>query len=176
MRITSKLAVLICAALAGALVAAAPASATSTRSGRQMFVLHGTGSTFDHPISVTATGPISGAGSFEIVDERSGEQGDDFTAELTFPGRGSVTMEVRGRSTITFNQRTCAGSQTGEIRWTITGGTGAYANAGGGGTGRYTGRFVVERGPNGCLEHDPVVSVFVGRLQGAASTSAGRAA
>ena len=169
-----KLAALIAAAVTLALVAPGPASASSERSGRQTFILYGAGSTFNHPISVFAAGPISGAGSFEIVDERSSEQGDDFTAELVFPGRGTVTIEVRGQSTITFNPRTCAGSQTGNIRWTITGGTGAYTSASGSGTGTYTGSFVVRRGPNGCLENEAAVSVFRGRLTGTAIISTTR--
>lgn len=146
--------------------------ALSNRSGPQTFVLYGAGSSFDHPISVFAAGPISGVGSFEIVDERSSEQGDDFTAELVFPGRGTVAIEVRGQSTIMLNPTTCAGSQIGQIRWTITGGTGDFETASGNGTGTYTGRFVVERGPNGCLENDPVVSIFVARLSGTASLPA----
>ena len=63
-------------------------------------------------------------------------------------------MEVRGQSTLVFDPTTCAGSQTGSITWTITGGTGAYANASGSGSGTYTGRFVVKRGADACLENE----------------------
>ena len=40
----------------------------------------------------------------------------------------------------------------------------------------YTGRFVVQRGADGCVEDDPVVSVFVARLTGTATLSAAKAA
>lgn len=176
MKCIKKVTVLIGSAIALTLLAAGPASAVTERSRSQTFILYGAGSTFDHPISVAGAGPISGVGSFEIVDERSGPHSDDFTAELVFPGRGTVTMEVRGQSSITLDPRTCAGSQTGRVHWTITGGTGAFDTASGSGTGTYTGRFVVERGASGCVEHDPVVSVFVARLTGTASLSATRAA
>ena len=176
MRTIIRLTALIGAVMALALIAPPSASASIVRSRTQTFVLYGAGSTFDHPISVFAVGPISGVGSFEIVDERSGPEGDDFTAELVFPGRGTVTMEVRGQSSITLNPITCAGSQTGQVRWTITGGTGQFENASGSGTGAYTGRFVVERGATGCVEDDPVVSVFVARLRGTASVSPATAA
>lgn len=171
-----KATAVIGSAMALTLLAAGPASALSNRSRSQTFVLYGAGSTFDHPISVFAAGPISGVGSFEIVEERSGPDGDDFTAELVFPGRGTVTMEVQGQSSIILDRTSCAGSQTGRVQWTITGGTGEFADASGSGSGTYTGRFVVERGASGCVEDDPVVSVFVARLIGTASLSAALAA
>lgn len=167
---------LIGSAIVLTLLAPGPASALSERSRSQTMVLYGAGSTFDHPISVFAAGPISGVGSFEIVDERSGPDGDDFTAELVFPGRGTVTMEVLGQSSITLDPRTCAGSQTGHVDWTITGGTGEFETVSGNGTGSYTGRFLLERGASGCVEDDPVVSVFVARLTGTTSLSAANAA
>jgi hypothetical protein len=176
MKSIKKVTALIGSAVALTLLAAGPVSALGERSRSQTFVLYGAGSTFDHPISVFAAGPISGVGSFEIVEERSGPHGDDFTAELIFPGRGTVTMEVRGQSSITLDPTSCAGSQTGRVHWTITGGTGQFANASGSGTGTYTGRFVVERGASGCVEDHPVVSVFVARLTGTASLSAAQAA
>ena len=176
MKSIKKVTALIASAIALTLLVAGPASALSERSRTQRFVLYGVGSTFDHPISVLAAGPISGVGSFEIVDERSGPDGDDFTAELVFPGRGTVTMEVRGQSSITLDPRTCAGSQTGQVHWTITGGTGEFETAIGSGSGTYTGRFLVERGASGCIEDDPVVSVFVARLTGTASLSSAQPA
>lgn len=176
MRILKTVAALIAAVTVLALMAPASASGSTERRQSQMFVLHGAGSTFDHPISVVATGPISGVGSFEIVDDRSGPEGDDFTAELVFPGSGTVIMEVLGQSSITFNGASCAGSQTGQFRWTITDGSGDFENASGSGTGTFTGRFVVRRGETGCVEDEPVVSVFVARLRGTASPSAAAAA
>ncbi len=176
MKTIHRVSAVVGAVLAFALAASAPASALAARSARQTFLLYGAGSTFHHPISVFAAGPIFGVGSFEIVDERSGEHGEDFTAQLVFPGRGTVAMEVRGRSAITFDPVACVGSQTSSFRWTITGGTEEFENAGGSGTGSYNARFVVERGPSGCLENDASVSVFVARLTGTASLSAAQAA
>ena len=58
MKSIKKVTALIGSAIALTLLTAGPASALSERSRPQSFVLYGTGSTFDHPISVFAAGPI----------------------------------------------------------------------------------------------------------------------
>ncbi len=176
MKLIYKLTAVIAMTTGSALVGPGPASASSGRAPAQTFVLYGQGSSFHHPISVFAAGPILGAGSFEIGPERSSEGRDDFTATLAFPGRGTVTTEVLGQNTLAFDPTTCRGSQTSSFHWVITGGTGEFENASGSGTGTYTGRFLVERGPNGCVEDEAVISVFLARLSGTASVPVSSAA
>lgn len=102
MRTINRVTAVVGAVMALALIASAPATALSNRSGRQTFVLYGAGSTFDHPISVFAAGPISGVGSFEITDERSSEQGEDFTAGSSEAAHRNGMNEIRLRTVRTI--------------------------------------------------------------------------
>ena len=155
------------AALAVTVVGTGSAWALS-QSGNQRFVLHSAGSTFDLQNKVVASGAISGLGYERVVDDRSDKDHQDFTTEYVFP-RGTITAEIRGSETTDVNPVSCAGTVKGTIHWTITGGTEAYAGAHGSGTGSYVDRFVLERGPDGCQEDQPVANVFTARLGGTAS-------
>ena len=157
----------------GAAAVAAAIGGTGTawalsQSANQRFVLHSAGSTFDLQNQVVASGPISGVGYERLLDDRSDKDHQDFTTEYVFP-QGTVTAEVRGNETTNFNALSCAATIKGSVHWTITGGTEAYAGASGSGSGSFVNRFVLERGPDGCQEDAPVVSVFSARLAGTAS-------
>jgi hypothetical protein len=155
------------AALAVAVVGTGSAWALSQPE-NQRFVLHSAGSTFDLQNEVVASGPISGVGYERLVDDRSDKDHQDFTTEYVFP-QGTITAEIRGSETTDFNAVSCAATIKGTIHWTITSGTEAYAGASGSGTGSFVDRFLLERGPDGCQEDQPVVNVFTARLGGRAS-------
>lgn len=172
---STRIAAGIAAAMALAAAVAAPASASPAPARSQTFIVYGAGTSFDTPSTIIAIGPVSGVGREEIVDDRSGEDTQDFTTRWIFP-TGSVTLEVRGTTTTTFDPTSCAGVVTGTIEWTITGGTGAYAGATGGGSGTLVNRFVTQREPGGCSHDDAVFTVFVGRLSGEAAVPGALAA
>lgn len=139
-----------------------------SQSGNQRFVLDSAGSTFDLQNKVVASGPISGVGYERLGEDRSDKDHQDFTTEYVFP-QGTITAEISGSETTDMNPVSCAATIKGTIHWRITNGTEAYAGARGSGTGRFVSRFVLERGPDGCQEDQPVVNVFTARLGGTAS-------
>jgi len=163
------------AALAFAMVAAGPASAATAPAQPQSFVLYSAGPGFDNVNTVIAIGPISGVGVEQIIDDRSTEDSQDFTARWVFPA-GAVTVEVRGSQITTFDPTSCAGAIAGTLQWTVTGGTDAYAGAAGTGTGQFSDRFVVQRTASGCDTDQAVINVFVARMSGSAAVAGALAA
>jgi hypothetical protein len=163
------------AAMTLALVAAGPASASGgVPAGRQAFIVYSAGSSGDDGNTVIGMGPVSGFGRERVLVDHSDETTQDFTTEYDFPA-GTVALAIYGPTTSTLDPRSCAGSITGSLRWTITGGTGAYAGASGSGTGTFVDRFVAEQGPDGCSHDEPAVNVFLARLSGSTMLARARA-
>lgn len=165
-------------AIAGATVALAVAGTgwaawAASDSGHQRFFLHGEGASFDLLNQVVASGPISGVGQEQVVEDHSEEGHQNFTAEWAFP-KGTISVEIQGTETTDFNPVSCAGAIKGHLHWTITGGSDAYAGASGSGSGTYVERFVVDRGPDGCLTDQAVSNVFTGRLSAARQSGSTR--
>lgn len=163
------------AGLAGILALAAPAVVAGTADAApptESWVMpsqtiHGT----DHPIRISASGPIQGAGvltqDFEMTDA-----GPVVHAVWHFRG-GDVFADATEDYALDFDPVSCTGTATATGTWTISGGTGAYAGATGHGTFSGTGRLVGERdGRGGCLgpdsDADPKVSVSTLRGTGVA--------
>jgi hypothetical protein len=161
--------------LAGVLALTAPAAAAGTADATPATetwvmpsqTIHGS----DHPIRISASGPIQGAGvltqDFEMTDD-----GPVVHAVWHFRD-GDVLADATEDYALDFDPVSCTGKATATGSWTITGGTGAYAGATGQGTFSGSGSLVGERDDRGgCLGPDsgadPRISVSTLRGTGVA--------
>lgn len=140
-------------ALGAWLVVAGPAMAAT--SGDQTFTIVGE----DNTGTVVASGPITGVGT----DVETSDTTDTFVFDA-----GSITISHIDNpgGTQSFNPTTCIGRGTFTGNYTITSGTGAYANATGSGT--YSGRFffVGDRDETGQCAEEGGFSFFTVRVSG----------
>lgn len=153
-----KLLVIVLFALAAALTGSSP---TYAESGRQKFVI-----TYSGPISdafagarhVSASGPISGVGTETAVTQAPGPSPGTFVGTSVFSvPNGTVSIAVRGTTdrVSQFGPNDCFTKVTVSGRFDITGGTGEYTGANGGGTFKGKNRILPHPGPDGCSDPDP---------------------
>lgn len=95
---------------------------------------------------VVATGPIHGTGTCTITDVSNTVT----LVHIVLPG-GTVDLRAKQfNGTDNFNQRACVDQFTFQERFTILGGTGAFAGATGSGTDTGSGVFTAPRTNKGC--------------------------
>jgi hypothetical protein len=128
----------------GLFVAVPSATANGGDHQRQHFLLLSSNPSEDAALVIVATGPIHAKGTDTVVSENE----DTFT----FPdGTLSVTHTVNEDSVKdTFDEVTCYFAHTERGTYTVTGGTGAYADADG------EGRYSVRASGVGCDENAPL--------------------
>ena len=130
---------------------AGPAAADD--GGNQRFIVIISESDGDETSQVIASGPITGVGEFEEIDEN--------TVRFVFE-EGSITLHVpTEEESEEFDEATCSGSFTFSGPWTIIEGTGIYEGATGSGTFEGTGRFFGVLGEEGCSEEGGVFFLVV---------------
>ena len=117
---------------------------------------------------LVATGPITAVG----VEQTLTQGPSDATTEFILPG-GTLFVTLTVSPDVVFNAHACILFVTISGTWRITGGTGDYANAAGGGT--FEGRNIVflERTPDGCGAPDRLISAI--RLVGDVTVGAAQA-
>ena len=122
--------VLLAAAIGGVALAGTPGYANAEVSGPQEFTVVKIGTNTG---TVVARGVITGAGR-EENNRLQVPRGAPFQVEFTFPdGKLFQTITPVGAPTVDFNPTTCVTRLTIFDTTQVTGGTGAYAGASGGG-------------------------------------------
>ncbi|HEX2893402.1 MAG TPA: hypothetical protein VHO29_05305 [Marmoricola sp.] len=86
----------------------------------------------EHPIRITAVGPISGSGVLTQTEEQT-PTGEVVHFTWHFQ-TGTVTGDAVEEYGITFDPTACTAKATSTGTWTLTGGTGSYTGASGHGT------------------------------------------
>lgn len=98
---------------------------------QQFFLYQGPGQAH---FTVHAAGPISGAGTDVLLEEGTDAQGRTRRrTETTFPAGTTFNTLTVLENHIAFDPASCVARVTGRSRLDITGGTGAYEGATGGG-------------------------------------------
>jgi len=132
---------------AGLLVMGLAGSASAQTQSNQRFIVVGGGSGSQVNFTVIAIGAITAVGTFEETD-------DEDVVRFRFP-QGTITLDAPDDDeTEQFDERTCVGSFTFRGPFTISGATGAFQGATGGGRFEGKGTFIAERGPAGCSEDE----------------------
>jgi hypothetical protein len=127
----------------------------------------------EHPIRISAVGPITGSGVLTQTEEETptGE-----VVHFTWRFRdGTVTGDAVEDYEIAFDPVACTAKATSTGSWTLTGGTGRYAGASGAGTFGGHATLVGSRDARGrCLGPDtnvePKVAIAVLKGTGEASS------
>ena len=128
--------------LAVTLIAGAgPAAAATTGSQTFFIVQQGQNST------LTAFGPVSGSGRDVVLS--------DTQDRFVFDGGSVLVSHHPTASHDTFSPSTCIGRFTERGTYQLTGGTGKYAGASGGGTYRVDAMFQGRHTANGCSDDGP---------------------
>ena len=122
----------------------------------------------DHPIRVTAVGPVHGSGILTQVEEETPNGGEVVHFTWHFAA-GTVTGDAREDYDLAFDPASCTAKATSSGTWTFTGGTGAYAGASGQGT--FTGHATLvgsrdERGQCQGPDSDVEPKVAISTLRG----------
>ncbi len=107
---------------------------------------------------VVASGPVSGVGTLT-----TGGGGETFPVTIVLP-QGNLNLVVTsGPTNDSFNQAACVATFTGTDTVQVTGGTGAFAGARGGGSDSSQGTVVLPRNPDGSCNTDgePVAGVTI---------------
>lgn len=151
------------------LIAGTGASAAGPRS--QTFTLHLLSiGLVDEPIYVSAHGVIDGYGT---ATQRSKEiKGGELVHVTLHFAKGTLRFSAIDHNGFRVNQHTCTATTYGGGPWTVTGGTGAYAGATGGGRFTEPGTVFAQRSPSGACRADKTppnqtVSYVTPKLRGA---------
>jgi hypothetical protein len=137
--------------------------ATAATSGEQNWVVI---TTPGAPTRVVASGLVNAAGTVTDVLTLNPNGTFDNFAVQTFPN-GTLNYHGMGTFTTTVDPRSCVGRGDVVGPFVITGGTGAYAGAGGSGTALITLYFVFNRNPDGsCVQGPPAKTYGVARAAG----------
>jgi hypothetical protein len=149
------LAVGVCMAMVGL---AGPAGAAS---GVQTFrMVYRSDPSTGAPGVAVATGPISAVGTDTNVGTQLNENGTRTNTDvLAFPAGSVTTVSIDPPDVFHFDFTTCVARIAAAGPYTITGGTGAYQGATGGGTFTVVGVITFAHTPQGCGQ--PVTTVVV---------------
>lgn len=134
--------------LMGAAMLVGTAGTASAATGNQQFTIAARFGADDTATScqVVATGPIRGTGTCTITDVSNTVT----LVHIVLPG-GTVDLRAKQfDSTDNFTPEACVDQFTFQERFTIVGGTGAFANATGSGTDTGSGVFTAPRTNKGC--------------------------
>lgn len=153
--------------IAAAIGLAAGASSASPKQLPERFTIYSANvANKDMPELMQATGPISGIGTAKPNDDAPGN-----TVPITVTlAKGKVFMAARGAN---FqwkpNLKTCTATAVNRGTYTISGGTGAYRGATGGGTFHEHGAAIGARGRDGACLQKFKLNYVVATLHGKAS-------
>ena len=116
---------------------------------------------------VVATGVFDGTGREKVVTEEFEEDGTGtvVTKFVFDEGKVFLTVEITS-STFEFDEETCAGSGTATGTYAITGGTGIFKKAKGGGEATAEFAFDEEKNDKGECVEDENSGVFFAKLVG----------
>ena len=106
------------------------------------------------PRTVTASGPISGVGSVVLGSETDGPDGTRIATTTWVFRDGSVFVTLTFRARASFDSHSCVATTHFTGTWRITGGTGRYAGATGGGTVTGTISAYHRRSASGCTSNE----------------------
>lgn len=129
--------------------------------GRQRFFIYVTGNFFAQDPTVIGTGVVNKVG-IDLVDSRveNPDGSFDIHGRFVFPD-GEIAVHNLGQLSIQFNPVRCVGTLTFSGTWDVTGGTGAYVGADGGGTFSGRGTFVNRRAPDGTCTQENAGGILV---------------
>lgn len=119
--------------------------------------------------TVTATGVFNGVGKDVAVNETF-EEGDNgkftFTGEDKFVFKqGKLFLSLEGKGRFKFDEANCSGRGEGQGSYDITGGTGIFEGAKGGGHFTFDFAFAGKQTEDGCKEENSS-GVFFAKLMG----------
>jgi hypothetical protein len=118
-------------------------------------------------ITVVARGLVNGVGSDIEGESQPGDPDNLNRDTFVFPrGTLSVLATINGEPG-PADPRSCMATFDVGGTFEVNGGTGAFAGAHGTGTVSGTGRLILQRGPQGCLDEEPpALLVIIFRLTG----------
>ena len=163
----TRIAVALAATLA-CLVAATGASAAGPRPQTFTFALVSIAG-IDEPVYVAAHGAIDGVGT-ETQSSKEIQGGELVYVTLHFAA-GTLRFTAIDHNGFRLHMNTCTATTHGSGTWTVTGGTGAYAGATGGGHFTEPGTVLAQRAPDGTCRGDrtppnQTVSYLTAKLRG----------
>ncbi len=164
--ITHSVAVL--AAILACLAAAGGASAAGPRPQTFTFSLLTIG-TVDEPVYVAAHGAIDGVGT-EMQRSKEIKGGELVHVTLHFAD-GTLRFTAIDHNGFRLHMNTCTATTHGGGKWTVTGGTGAYTGASGGGRFTEPGTVFAQRSTSGACRGDKTppnetISYLTAKLRG----------